>query len=343
MRGLANRLAAQRDVPIEFWGWAGEQPLEIAAPHSALWLPRIRMPEYRGAWIFAQFAMKRSASQSTVRAVHITDPDALTTLGNRTVMTTVYDLIPFREGISPRRVLAWAGYRAYLGMLRRASTLFAISNQTASDITNLLGVPPARIVLVPPGIEPQTANAAPRDNRRPYFLFIGGPNPNKNLSTLLDAMAISTELEEELVITGHWLPKQLAGLNANLRNSGLHQRVHHLGFVPASDLPGLMHDATALIIPSRDEGFGLPVGEGLAAGAVVIHSRIPVMHEVSGGAALTFDAGSADELAARMRQVARDETLREGMRERGRERAQHLTWDAGVKRTLETYEAVLKG
>jgi glycosyltransferase involved in cell wall biosynthesis len=291
--------------------------------------------------MFAQLAMRRRAARSSVRAVHITDPDALITLGTRNLLTTVYDLIPLKEGISRRRFLAWFGYRSYLGTLRRAGTLFAISNQTATDVENLLQVPRSRIVVAPPGIEPRNIEPTPDTPIRPYFLFIGGPNPNKNLGLLLDAMVICSDLAEELLIAGHWLPKQVMALKDEVEKRGLIGRVRHLRFVSDSDLTSLMRSATAVVIPSLSEGFGLPVGEGLAVGAAVIHSRIPVLDEVSEGAALTFDPYSADELASRMREVARDEALRNRLRQRGRDRAKLLTWDAAVARTLATYEAVL--
>jgi glycosyltransferase involved in cell wall biosynthesis len=343
--GLARRLAAQKEIPIEFWGWAGDGAFEAPSPHRTLHLRRYPTPEYRGAWLFAQMAMKRRSALSSVRAVHFTDPDALTTLRHRHVMATVYDLIPLREGVSPRRPLVWAGYGTYLNALRRVQTIFVISQQTAADIVELLGVPAERIVVAAPGIDlsPQegVSDDMSTNETRPYFLFLGGPNPNKNLAVLLDAMAICTELPEELRIAGHWLPQQVAALEKDLEARGLRDRSRFVGFVPGADLPSLMRRATAVVVPSRLEGFGLPVGEGLAAGAVVVHSRIPVLEETSAGAALTFDPTSADELARSLRRAARDPNLNNDLRHRGIQRAKVLTWDVAVERTLAAYRAVL--
>jgi glycosyltransferase involved in cell wall biosynthesis len=341
VRGRAARLADQTEIPIEFWGWAGDEPFDAPPPHRELWLPRPPMPQYRAAWFFAQVAMRRRARRSEVAAVHVTDPDALTLLPGKELMATVYDLIPMREGVSPRRVFAWAGYRTYLRALRRVDTLFAISTQTAKDVVDLLHVAPDHIVVVPPGIDLHARQGSDSESSTPYFLFIGGPNPNKNLSVLLDAFALSPDLPEELRITGHWLPKQVDELNARLTTMGLSGRVHHLGFVPNGDLPGLMRQATAVVVPSLSEGFGLPVGESLAAGALVIHSNIAVLEEASAGAALTFNPTSAAELAACLRRAAADAGLQRDLRARGVERARELTWDEGVERTLAAYRAVL--
>lgn len=340
--GLARRLSMQAEVPIEFWGWAGDDTFEVPPPHRNLLLKRFPTPQYRGAWIFAQFAMKRRSAISSVRAVHVTDPDALTTLRGRDVMATIYDLIPLQEGVSPRRPITWVGYSSYLHALRGVRTLFAISHQTAADLVNLIGVPPGRIVVVPPGVEQAPVQDQSTNDARPYFLFLGGPNPNKNLSVLLDAMATCPELPEELRIAGYWLPQQVAALEKQLQERGLHDRSRFVGFVPGAELPGLMRHATAVVVPSRLEGFGLPVAEGLAAGAAVVHSRIPVLEETSAGAALTFDPSSAGELARNLRTASGDPQLNGELRRRGLHRAKDLTWNAAVERTLAAYRAVIE-
>src|SRR5438034_397597 len=170
------------------------------------------------------------------------------------------------------RVIGWAGYRTYVRNLRRVDTYFAISKQTGRDLTDLLGVPSEKIVIAAPGINLPPPSGATFGGARPYFLYLGGPNPNKNLPTLLDAMARTATLPEELLIAGHWLPKQVAALNARVSASGLAGRVRHIGFVPDGELAVRLRDATAVVIPSRSEGFGLPVAEGLAAGPLVVPS-----------------------------------------------------------------------
>jgi glycosyltransferase involved in cell wall biosynthesis len=339
VRGLAHRLANQTEIAIEFWGWSGGALFDVPSPHRTIALPRVPMPEYRGAWLFAQQAMRWRAATSSVRAVHITDPDALTRLSGRKLLTTVYDLIPLKEGVRRRSVVAGAGYKMYLRALRRADTLFAISQQTASDLLNVLHIPAERILVARPGIDLPESTFRNARRERPYFLFLGGPNPNKNLAVLLQAMTATTDLTEELLVAGHWLPNQVAQLNEQLRALELRERVRHVGFVPSGEIAELMRSATAVVIPSRLEGFGLPVGEGLAAGAVVIHSRLPVLEDTSAGAALTFDFDSAAELEARLRRVSIDAKLRDDLRQRGLQRAKDLTWDATVEITLRAYRS----
>jgi glycosyltransferase involved in cell wall biosynthesis len=341
VRGLSRRLASQADVPLEFWAWSGEVDLDVSPPHRIVTMRRFPMPAYRGAWAFAQAAMRWRMVGSRCTAVHITDPNALVRAGRRTVITTAYDLIPYKEGLRGMGIVSRTGYRSYLRALRRADQIFGISQQTADDLSALLAIPRRRIRLARPGVDLPAAARTSTTPERPYFLFLGGPNPNKNLAVLLDAMKIAVELPQELVVAGHWLPFQVEDLRRTVSEKGLEGRVRHAGFVAPGALAPLMRDATAVVVPSLSEGFGLPVAEGLAAGALVIHSGIPVLEEISGGAALVFDPASAVQLAGCLRQAV-DPAVSERLRERGLERARGLTWDAAVAATIETYRSALR-
>src|SRR5215472_13309134 len=201
VRGLASRLVAQTDVPIEFWAWKGVLDLNVAPPHRLQTMRRIPMPAYRGAWAFAQGAMRMRMRRGPA-VVHITDPNALVTMRGRVVMTTAYDLIPYKEGLRHMRVIARTGYRSYLRALGHTDLLFAISEQTASDLAQLLDVPRERIRIAPPGVDLPATEPGRRVSERPYFLFLGGPNPNKNRSVVLGAMRLCSDLPEELVVAG---------------------------------------------------------------------------------------------------------------------------------------------
>ena len=340
VRGLSARLAQQTEMPIEFWAWDAEIPFQAPAPHALRRVPRPPMPEYRGAWLFARYAMRRLSRQSQVKAVHVTDPDALTPLTGRRLLTTVYDLIPLKGGIGKRRLLARRGYQTYLRALKHVDVLFAISEQTAGDLIEMLRMPGNRIRVARPGVDIASSDAGRVRRARPYFLYLGGPNPNKNLSVVLNALELCQDLDQELRVGGRWLPRQVAALEKQIVSGDLRGRVRHVGFVPDDELQALMRDATAVVVPSLDEGFGLPVAEGLAAGAFVIHSDLPVLEETSRGAALTFDPRSAAQLADCLRRAATDPMLGARLRVEGQARARQLTWDSALKATLDAYRSV---
>ncbi len=277
---------------------------------------------------------------SSVGAVHITDPNALVAPTRHCMMTTVYDLIPLHQGRSAEP----PGYRRYLKRLQSAGTIFAISQATAQDVVASLSVPQGRVVVARPGVE-----IPPRDETQPrtrgkYFLYIGSPDPHKNLATLLDAIKVVPQLEERLLITGNWPEPAVSALRSRVESDPLLRgRVEHLGYVTRQEQLSLFRSATAVVMPSLIEGFGLPVAEAMAAGAAVIHSRLPVLEEVSAGCALTFDPTSVEELARCMVKVSTDAVMRKDLIARGRTRAKSLTWADATNRTLDVYRRALHG
>ena len=340
VRGLAERLNAQDDVPLEFWGWRAPLPFAINPAHRTLLLPTHPMPQHRGAWLFAQAWLRRAAARSDAGAVHVSDPNALLILAGRRMMTTVHDLIPLTEGMPSRRVVQRLGYARYLQALREVDTLFVNSTDTAAHLAAATGRPLADIVLAAPGVELRDATA-PAPDALPQFLYVGGPDPTKNVGTLLEAMALVPDLPERLVIAGHWTRRQRFRLAQRLRAMNLQDRVEHLGYVSADRLERLYAGATAVVVPSRREGFGLPVAEAMARGVPVAHSDLAVLREVSGGHAVTFDPGSAADLARALRELSGDPARRRALGAEGRERAAALTWDDAVAATLARYRRAL--
>ena len=341
VRGLARALARQQEVPIEFWGWRDDRPFEVPPPHRALWMPRFGLPRTRWSWLLGPLGMRLRWRLSSLPVVHITDPRAFIPLRAKT-LTTVYDLIPLLEPEWDRTTGEWRAYVRYLERLRRASGIFAISNQTAADLSQTLNIPPPPVAVARPGVEMPPADGGHADPSERYFLYVGSAERHKNLGVLLEAFARSNGLPERLILVGPWYGPNRAMLEGWLaHHPQLRGRVSYQGFVPDLQLARLIRGATALVLPSHREGFGLPVAEALAAGGVVIHSRIPVLSELSGSAALTFDPTSPAELSAGLQRLSGDEALRGRLREAGLARARSLTWQPAVETTIAIYRKQL--
>ena len=122
------------------------------------------------------------------------------------------------------------------------------------------------------------------------------------------------------------------------KSVGLGGRVHHLGYVEASDVPGLYRGAVAMVFPSLYEGFGAPPLEAMACGCPVASSTRGSLAEVVGDAALHLDPESVEEIADAIARVATDDRLRERLRELGLERARTFTWERAARRHAELYE-----
>jgi glycosyltransferase involved in cell wall biosynthesis len=114
------------------------------------------------------------------------------------------------------------------------------------------------------------------------------------------------------------------------------------GFVSEDELSSLYRNAIALVMPSLEEGFGLPAAEAMAHGTAVITSNAPALVEVTGDAALHVDARDASALAAAMIRVARDGDLRVMLGAKGIERARHFTWTRCAEITGDAYRTAAK-
>src|SRR5439155_23983655 len=108
---------------------------------------------------------------------------------------------------------------------------------------------------------------------------------------------------------------------------GLERRVTFTGFVPDADLTRFYRIATCLVLPSRDEGFGLPVIEAMACGTPVVASRAGALPELVGDAGLLVAPDGTEELVAALGRLLGDPELRAELRERGLRRARAFSWE----------------
>jgi glycosyltransferase involved in cell wall biosynthesis len=235
-------------------------------------------------------------------------------------------------------------------VFRPASGLIAISECTRSDAVRVLGLAPEKIEVIYPGIAPAFFAAKPETGRevaelygltKPYALYVGSIEPRKNVSTLLDAWhGLSRDLRDEfeLVVVGLWgwgdrtvYDRLQAGIPG----------VRYLGYVPERDLPGLTAAATMFVYVSLYEGFGLPVGQAMAAGIPVLASMASSLPEVVGDAGLLADPHSREEIRTGMERLLLSPSLRAELGERGRKRAGAFTWEECARESWRFFERVV--
>jgi glycosyltransferase involved in cell wall biosynthesis len=117
-------------------------------------------------------------------------------------------------------------------------------------------------------------------------------------------------------------------------------RLHLLGRRADADLAAALDGALAVAVPSRAEGFGLPLLEAMAAGVPVVHSQAPALVEVAGGAGIAVPIGDDAALAEAIAAVAGDPALARRMSERGRARAAGFSWQAAALATWQVHLSV---
>lgn len=176
-------------------------------------------------------------------------------------------------------------------------------------------------------------------NRR-FIFFVGTFEPRKGLDVLLEAFAEIARDDDSVEL---WLAGQigwgLKDFDVLLAGHSARTRIRRLGFVDEAVLPALLRRASAVAYPSRGEGFGLPVLEAMACGAMVVTTAGTVMEEVADGAAILVPAGDSTELAQGLVKVlASSSDERRDWSVGARARAEQFTWDNTLARHLEAYE-----
>ena len=236
-------------------------------------------------------------------------------------VVTIHDLIHLHH----RNPLARAYARSMIGRaVRRSREVITVSQAVRQDIASTFGHGD-KISVTPNGVDPLFRPDGPRGEGR-YFLFVGNDKPHKNVDRLVEA---ARSVDAHLVLAG--------GTFERYRQHG---RVMLAGFVTSRELASLYRGAIALVMPSLEEGFGLPALEAMASGTAVITSNAPALLELTRGAAIHVDANSSAAISDAMTRVMRDENARASMIQRGLARSREFTWRRCAEMTREIYRRI---
>jgi glycosyltransferase involved in cell wall biosynthesis len=235
---------------------------------------------------------------------------------------------------------------ALIRLATRGAARIITGAQAAKDeIVAQLGIAPERIDVVHHGIgkAPVASSMTVADVRaelaigdRPLALAVGSNLPHKNLPSAIRALAmIAADERPVLALAG--FETDSPELRTLARERGVEDDVRLLGFSSDDLLEGLYASADLMVFPTLYEGFGLPPLEAMQRGVPVVSSDIPVVQEVTGNAAVSFDPYDPAAIASAMSRVLRDGALRERMRVAGRARAREFSWEQAGRLTLESY------
>jgi glycosyltransferase involved in cell wall biosynthesis len=249
----------------------------------------------------------------------------------------------------------WAEMRRDYGALvqqhvLRADHVIAISAYTAGEVHQRLGVPLSRITVSRPGgpswtprrggIPPQPVTAGGVSLGTGYILFVGTLEPRKNIGGLLQAY---TQLVHRwpdaprLVLAGRSMELSEPWLEA-LTKEPLASKAIHLGYIADSEREALYKGAAVLVLPSFNEGFGLPVLEAMTVGVPVIAANRGALPEVLGDAGLLIDPDDSDSLTAALERMLTDTALARRLAARGLRRTRLFDWIASARALRTAYD-----
>jgi glycosyltransferase involved in cell wall biosynthesis len=266
-------------------------------------------------------------------------------------IATIHDLI-FLKNPEPMvdhvRLARWVGEFA-----RKCRAIMTSSEWSKQDIVNLLGVDASKVHVVYWGVDrdlftpPDDKDAIRQRLRdsfgisRPYFLGVSCSMERKNTPRLLRAFErlLDSGMDHDLVLA--WDPP---GAIRQLYEKQVSQgRIYFTGRVADGMLRDLYSAATAMVYPSLDEGFGLPLLEAMSCGTPVITSDASCLPEIAGDAAIYIDPLDEQHLMSAMLDLAADSSKRGELEQRGLRRAARFTWERCAQQTLDVYRSALAG
>ncbi len=317
-------------------------PIPFAAGPAPESIPNwVNLGSPRGRWRYEAWHRLRRPVLDVgpdVEIVHATSL-AIPPPGKRPLVVTVHDLIflDHPECLTPRGV---AFHRRGLKIACNEASAFIVPSVWVAQRLEAYGIEASRIHVAHHGVDTFPNNSVSSvkseaiDLPDSFILFVGTIEPRKGINDLLDAIDQSRRKHPELnlIIAGP------AGWGEPPDFSAPH--VHWLGAVEDSTLDHLYRNALGLVLPSRDEGFGLPLLEAMARGCPVISSDAACLPEIVGDAGILVPLGDIEAISNAINNLT-DMDQHGLLVDRGLARAATFTWQASARAHAGAYRAAL--
>jgi glycosyltransferase involved in cell wall biosynthesis len=290
--------------------------------------------------IGTRFSVRRSdgtAERAGADLIHFPIQDAFVT-----ELPSIYQPHDLLHLHHPEHFSAWKRERReriYRTHCERARLVVAMTSWGKRDLLEHYGLPEDKVGVVPwASVLWEYPQPSPDDLDRlrtrlslpgEFLLYPAQTWPHKNHEALLEALALikrSTGLTIPLVCPGK-RNRHSGQIERRMRALGLGETTTFPGFVSPVELRGLYELATALVFPSRFEGWGLPICEAFAARLPVASSNATSLPDLVGDAGLLFNPGEIESIAVAVQRLWEKEELRRELAERGHERGALFSWD----------------
>lgn len=217
-----------------------------------------------------------------------------------------------------------------------ADHIITISNFSKQDITEQYKIDKNKITVAYPGYDNEIFK---KKNSKigNYVIYIGTLQPRKNLIRLMEAVSRIEGLKLIIVGKTGWEYEEILAAPKRL---GIENRVEFKGYLATEKVVGLLNGASAFVLPSLYEGFGIPVVEAMAVGCPVIVSNVSSLPEVVGEAGLLVDPYSVDQIEQAIRTLVSDKKLREKYIKLGLAESQKFSWEKMAKQVLQVFTKV---
>lgn len=264
---------------------------------------------------------------------------------------TMHDIIPLMQP-AENSAQARIQFRTSVARALKASArVISVSETTRRDCAKFFPDQEDKFITIPHGVDPRyvpcTENhcvdvSGRLGIKRPVILYLGSNRPHKNITALLSGYAHAKPLLKghELVIAGYGSGKSRQD-ETILKQHEIEEDVKWIGAVSETDMPSLFSCASAFVLPSLYEGFGLPVLEAMATGTPVACSDTPSLRELGGDSVTYFNPRDPADIAQALVACVTHESARKMKIASGLARAANYRWSTVAAATWKVYSATL--
>lgn len=271
-------------------------------------------------------------------------------------VVTIHDLIHQHRSLGRATTLnpftfriKQIGYRkVFKAAINKSQKILVPSKSVRQLLIDEWNVDRERIIVTPEAVDNYILKIADKMKRsdyakilneykikQPYLFYVGNAHPHKNVEGLIRAFLKLRQKYSnlKLVLSGydHYFWQRL-------KKENQHEGIIYTGFVTDDELVALYKGAKVFVMPSFEEGFGIPILEAMACSCPVASSNTASLPEVGGDACLYFDPAKPDDMIKKISRVLDDEQLRQMLIEKGLKRYKEFSWRKLARETLEVYQ-----
>ena len=293
---------------------------------------------FQGGHLWEQFDLPWRVGSNLLFSFCPTGP-----LFKKNQIITIHDLAVFRIPEAFSRSFRWWYKLIYSVVARRSALTLTVSQFSADELNQCLGIPEARIRISTEGwqhlqqINEDSAILQKFELEAKVFaLAVSSPTPNKNFSCIVKAIDL----------LGASAPLCVAAGKADMavfKDTGASaDAIQALGYVSDAELKCLYKNAACFIFPSFYEGFGIPPLEAMACGCPVLAANIPTVQEICGDSALYFDPHQSEQLSKILQDIINNAELRQNLSRSGLARSEKFSWAQSAYLNLEVLKEAIK-
>lgn len=264
------------------------------------------------------------------------------------VITTIQDLTTLRFRNPAKNLVVftvkqliykWLNKR----VIRKSKLLITISKFVRDDAAAFAGVPASKFTVTyeATGQLPRPAEPLPYLQKKKFILYVGRPQPHKNLWRVIEAFRLlQTDFPDHTLALIGKKDDAYDLIEARVQKEGI-KNVYFGGFASDASLRWLYSHCDAYVFASLSEGFGIPALEAMEHGAPVASSNASCSPEVYGKGAEYFDPYDVNDMARVIKKILTDPKLRKDLAERGKKQAAKYSWKRMAEQTLDVFKKAL--